>query len=99
MKYLNEINTRKCAEILGKASTIFIVIGRNNKVKVHQYTPEEQRGLLSTLYKNNTGSRVCFANFVYFVRRENFRRILRLFSAVIHWFSRVKENFWFGVID
>ena len=58
-----------------------------------------QRGLLSTLYKNSTGSRVCFANFVYFVRRENFRRILKLFSAVIHWFSRVKENFWFGVID
>ena len=37
----------------------------------------QQRGLLSTLYKNNTGSRVCFANFVYFLRREYFRRILK----------------------
>ena len=68
-------------------------------MNLHESHVEQQRGLLLTLYKNNTGSRVCFANFVYFVRRENFRRILRLFSAVIHWFSRVKENFWFGVID
>ena len=37
----------------------------------------EQRGLVLTLYKNSTGARVCFANFVYVVRRENFRRILK----------------------
>ena len=42
-----------------------------------QRPPDEQRGLLSTLYKNNAGSRVCFANFVDVVRRKNFRRILK----------------------
>ena len=43
-------------------------------------TGRQQRGLLSTLYKNNTGSRVCFANFVYVLRRENFRTILKFLA-------------------
>ena len=45
-----------------------------------RFAQVQQRGLLSTLYKNNTGSWVCFANFVYVLRRENFRRILKFLA-------------------
>jgi len=40
-----------------------------------------------------------FAIFVYFVRRENYSKDIEVFSVVIHWFLKVKENFWFGAID
>ena len=48
--------------------------------QIHGCAMGKQRGLLSTLYKNNTGSRVCFANFVYVLRRENFRTILKFLA-------------------